>query len=358
MQQQGYQPFPYYHQALYPPQTPHLGANNGAANGYTLNPYYPMQQNPYVAAAAPASGPTQMNPAPLARPRKYTQPEPKHNRNGFPPLRSAMKQPARPDATPLRRQRTISGKGPDGLARHRTRSNPTPVEEARPEFIPIHLYLSFHGNNELRVENGGQPAVTELRRLMNTLWPPGIELDDIEGYIWRVRFAGSPWNLSGPDSAYDIIVQIFTLFARRGYTFRTFMKTGSPSPRLIFECTNPDKDSRFFVAYFSRTGRCITLVSPPAVVNAEIGHRLEVALPGAIESDQEVEGGFRVIRLRDAYGGPLFGKHLFIAYILKIMEELNFLLEATIPLGRRVSFGLGLGLGPKREIFVFKGFSR
>lgn len=136
MQQQGYQPFPYYHQALYPPQTPHLGANNGGANGYTLNPYYPMQQNPYIAAAAPAPGPTQMNPAPLARPRKYTQPEPKHNRNGFPPLRSAMKQPAHLDATPLRRQRTISGKGPDGLARHRTRSNPTPVEEARPEFIP------------------------------------------------------------------------------------------------------------------------------------------------------------------------------------------------------------------------------
>lgn len=271
-----------------------------------------------------------------------------------------MKQPAHPDATPLRRQRTISGKGPDGLARHRTRSNPTPVEEARPEFIPIHLYLSFHGNNEIRVENGGQPAVTELRRLMNTLWPPGIELDDIEGYIWRVRFAGSPWNLSGPDtlSAYDIIVQIFTLFARRGYTFRTSMKTGSSSPRLIFECTNPDKDSRFFVAYFSRSGRCITLVSPPAVVNVEIGHRLEAALPGAIESDKEVEGGFRVIRLRDAYGGPLFGKHLFIAYILKIMEELNFLLEATIPLGTRVSFGLGLGLGPKREIFVFKGTSR
>ncbi|KAF9496188.1 hypothetical protein BDN71DRAFT_1446630 [Pleurotus eryngii] len=360
-QQQGYQPFPYYNQALYPPQTPHLGANNGAANGhqgYGMNPYYSMQQNPYMAAAAPAPGPAQMNSAPLARPRKYTaQPEPKHNRNGFPLLRSAMKHPARPDATPLVRQRTISGKGPDGLARHRTRSNPTTVEEARPEFIPIHLYLSFHGNNELRVENGSPHAISELRRLVVTLWHPGVELDDVEGYIWRVRFVGSPWNLSGPNtmSAYDIIVQIFTLFARRGFTFRTFMKTGSSSPRLIFECTRPDKNSRFFVAYFSRTGRCITLVSPPAEVNAEIGHRLKVALPGAIESDREVEGGFRVIRLRDAYGAPLFGKHLFIAYILKIMEELNFLLEATIPLGRRISFGLGLGLGQKREIFVFKG---
>lgn len=137
MQQQGYQPFPYYNQAMYPPQTPHLGANNGAANGhqgYAMNPYFPMQQNPYM-PAAPAPGPAQMNGAPLTRPRKYTQPEPKLIRNGF-PLRSAMKQPARPDATPLGRQRTISGKGPDGLARHRTRSNPTPIEEARPEFIP------------------------------------------------------------------------------------------------------------------------------------------------------------------------------------------------------------------------------
>ncbi|KAF4572931.1 hypothetical protein EYR36_007441 [Pleurotus pulmonarius] len=334
MQQQGYQPFPYYNQTLYPPQTPHLGAVNGH-QGYPMNPYFSMQQNPYMAAApAPAPGP--MNAAPLARPRKYTaQPEPKHNRNGFPPLRSAMKQPTRPEDTPLRRQRTISGKGPDGLARHRTRSNPTPIEEARPEFIPMHLYLSFHGNNELRVENGTPPAISELRRTVGTLWHPGIELDDIEGYIWRVRF-------------------IFTLFAQRGFTFRTLMKTASPSPRLIFECANLDRDPHFFVAYFSRTGRCITLVTPPAEVNAEIGHRLTIALPGAIESDREVEGGLRVIRLRDSYGAPQFGKHLFIAYILKIMEELNFLLEATIPLGRRVSFGLGLGLGPKREIFVFR----
>lgn len=57
------------------------------------------------------------------------------------------------------------------------------------------------------------------------------------------------------------------------------------------------------MAYFSRTGRSITLVTPPAEVNAEIGHRLKIALPGAIESDREVEGGLRVIRLRDSYGG-------------------------------------------------------
>lgn len=64
----------------------------------------------------------------------------------------------------------------------------------------VHLYLSFHGNNELRIENGSPHAIAELRRLVVTLWHPGVELDDIEGYIWRVRFIGSPWNLSGPDT--------------------------------------------------------------------------------------------------------------------------------------------------------------
>ncbi|KAJ8522550.1 hypothetical protein ONZ45_g869 [Pleurotus djamor] len=375
-QQSGYQPYSYYNPAMYPPQTPHMGAG-GSSNGHQayMPPYYPIQQSAYLPGGASQAGQA-MAAAPLARPKKYSQPEPKYNKNIFP--RSAMKKTApEPPPSDLRRQRTLSASSRpnEGLTRARTRSNPAPVEEIRPEFIPIHLFLSFHGTNELQIENAVKQAIGELRHRVVPLWHPGVDMDDLEGYTWRIRFVGSPWNAVAPEvmSAYDIITEIFTLFARRGYTFRTSMKTGTSSPRLIFEVTDIDNDARFFLAYFSRTGRSITLVSPPSEINVHIAQKIKNVLPGSIESDKEIEGGLRRIRLRPSYGGmfvanpipsivqptlptaPKFGKHLFITYMLKIFDDLGFALEATIPLGRRVPIPFGLGLGPKREIFVFRG---
>jgi hypothetical protein len=44
-------------------------------------------------------------------------------------------------------------------------------------------------------------------------------------------------------------------------------------------------------------------------------------------------------------------KHLFLAHILKYINDLAFKLDASVPLARRGLFGLS---GPK-EVWVFKG---
>ncbi|KAL0951214.1 hypothetical protein HGRIS_007937 [Hohenbuehelia grisea] len=350
-QQPGYPTFnPYFPNApMYVPPTPHMGGPPGVPNG----PYMPFCPGPQMQAGYPQAGaPTPaMNPAPLARPKKYSQYE--SQKKSMFPLKSAMKrQEAAVETLPYRKN-SGNGQQPTGLGRSRTQSGPkSPTTPERPPFIPLHMFLSFHGDNEVRFENAVTQAIPELRRRIIPLWGPGVELDEQEGFTWRVRLVGSPWNSKDVDgmSAFNIITEIFTLFARRGYTYRTSMKTGVSAPRLIFEACGIDNSARFFLGYFSRSGLRVTLVTPPPDVDVAIGQRLKIALPGLIASDRFLNDSLRVIEFKQP--AQQFSKHFFVTYVLKLLDDLGYNLEATIPLGTRIPV---LGLGPRREVFVFRG---
>lgn len=63
-----------------------------------------------------------------------------------------------------------------------------------------HLFLSLHGNNEIRIENiAYQTLLDELRENLVTMWPRGIIIDESRDHRWRLQFAGSPWISTGAD---------------------------------------------------------------------------------------------------------------------------------------------------------------
>lgn len=58
------------------------------------------------------------------------------------------------------------------------------------------MFISFHGNNELRIENATHEFMDELRREVFGMWPDGLVLDELlEKTHWRVRFRNAPWAL-------------------------------------------------------------------------------------------------------------------------------------------------------------------
>jgi hypothetical protein len=70
------------------------------------------------------------------------------------------------------------------------------------------------------------------------------------------------------------------------------------TPRLIFQMTQPDPNTEFFIAYFSQDGRRFTLVNPPTHIELSIGARLRSVLPNKILSDNVVEDYTRVIEIK------------------------------------------------------------
>lgn len=58
------------------------------------------------------------------------------------------------------------------------------------------MFISFHGNNELRIENATKEFMDELGREVFGMWPDGVVLDELpEKTHWRVRFRNAPWSL-------------------------------------------------------------------------------------------------------------------------------------------------------------------
>jgi len=250
--------------------------------------------------------------------------------------------------------RTGSGSRPPAdVVRQRTNSNPTPPTTT--DFFPHHIFISFVGNNELVVENIGHPeALNELRQELFPLWPPGVTSNESEGTTWRVHFTKDPWASDGPEGlmAWEIITRLFRLLARRGYSYLTSINTGKPPPRLVFIISQPDLTADFFLAHFSRSGHRVTLIDPPSIISEVIGANLRHALPRKIASDRVSEDNVLVIELKkDGFGAPEVERSLFITHVLKQINTMGYTLQATIPLARR---GL-LGLGRRKEIWVFKG---
>jgi hypothetical protein len=78
-------------------------------------------------------------------------------------------------------------------------------------------------------------------------------------------------------------------------------------PRLIFVVSQMDESSHFFLGYFSRNGRRVTLINPPPHIDVTIGAQLKAVLPRKIGSDRVVDDTMRVIELKGAgFGGRPF----------------------------------------------------
>lgn len=57
------------------------------------------------------------------------------------------------------------------------------------------------GTSELRIQNVKMHLLNELKQLISTIWPHGVETESIgANHSWRVNFARTPWSSVGTDA--------------------------------------------------------------------------------------------------------------------------------------------------------------
>ncbi|KAI6008203.1 hypothetical protein F5J12DRAFT_67413 [Pisolithus orientalis] len=269
------------------------------------------------------------------------------------PLKSALKQKgvARSDSVsvPIQRVRTNSDVRQRLAPMTRTRTN------SNPSFQPDHMFVSFHGSNELRLGNVAyQDTLDEIREHFIPMWPHGVSNEVTSGHSWRVTLSKNPWTATGSEATivYRMISELFTRLSRHGYRYLTSLNTGYAHPQLVFKDAQKDEDSDFFVAYLSRSGRKITLVRPPHRIGDQLGSRLRSVWPYKIASDRASEEEIYTIELkRNAIGAHNVDRDIFVSHSLQEISLMGFKLEATVMLPPTGIFGFG----DKREVWVFRG---
>ena len=135
-----------------------------------------------------------------------------------------------------------------------------------------------------------------------------------------------------------------------------------------------DARAHFFSMSLNSAGNRITFVDPPAAVVNSLGLSLRTAFPRRILSEHSSEGGIFNITLKSGINGSLSHSHffphrhlltsrgwsflamgaeknLFLAHILKYINDMAFKLDASVPLARRGLFGVN----GRKEVWVFKG---
>ncbi|KAI0308223.1 hypothetical protein B0F90DRAFT_1681131 [Multifurca ochricompacta] len=335
---------------------------SGQQQQYASTPYagtvpFP-QPSPYT--SPPALQPVQSQP-PTHRPPRTQTPHPhrRHTSSGATnnghakPLRSAIKKAERshstsangvnPVSASLSRTRTHSGAAenrPRLNSISRTRTNSSSRVD------PDHVFLSINPPNGLELSNlAFQNTVEELREHIFPMWPSGVAHQVRHGHDWRVRFAGSPWDSKGHESimAQRMICRIFWVLAAQGYVYLTSINTGRAlkSPRLV----------SLLCDVLNNAGDRVTFVDPPAAVANSLGLSLRAAFPHRIANEQTSEDGIFTIILKSGINGMGADKNLFLAHILKYINDMAFKLDASVPLARRGLFGLN----GRKELWVFKG---
>ncbi|KAI0068213.1 hypothetical protein BV25DRAFT_538240 [Artomyces pyxidatus] len=218
-----------------------------------------------------------------------------------------------------------------------------------------------------------QSTIEELSEKVFPMWPPGIVHQQRHGHNWHVRFSGAPWNGSGDDSilASRMICMIFWVLAHQGYVYLTSINTGRAvgtlpaticlstellflqlkPPRLVFIRAPSDALAHFFTMTLSNSGDQVTFVNPPAIVTQTLGLTLRAAFPRRIANEHASDDGIFTIQLKSGFSGPGVDKDMFLAHILKHINDCAFKLDASVPMARRGLFGLG----GRKELWVFKG---
>lgn len=69
-------------------------------------------------------------------------------------------------------------------------------------FLSEHLFLTFPGSNEVKLDNADEHTVDELRQNFLLAWPPGVAEEGLgrNEPTWRAQFNGVPWASSGTDA--------------------------------------------------------------------------------------------------------------------------------------------------------------
>lgn len=252
-------------------------------------------------------------------------------------------------AAPLVRTRTESEVRQRLAPMTRTRTN------SNPAFLPDHMFVSFHGSNELRLGNiAYQDTLDEIRERLLPMWPHGVPIEITTNHSWRVTFPKNPWSATGPEAltVHRMISELFNCLSRRGYQYLTSINNGYAYPQLIFKDVRQDEDSHFFVAYLSRSGHKITLIRPPRRIGEQLGSRLRTAWPYKIAHDAASEGEIYTVELkRNALGAHNLDRDVFVSHTFQEISQMGYKLEATLHLPRVGIFGFGT----RREIWVFRG---
>ncbi|KAI0275082.1 hypothetical protein BC834DRAFT_1037657 [Gloeopeniophorella convolvens] len=358
----------YYQQQPQPIQHQYSGQQQQQQQ-YVSTPYagnvpFP-QPSPYTAPPALQQAPSQ---PPTHRPPRTQTPHPhrRHTTTGgskhghSKPLRSAMRHPERsssstaaaanaaaaaaatlspnPVAAPnLLRARTHSGAAAAVENRSRLNSISRTRTNSSSRVDPDHIFLSVNAPNELEVSNlVFQNTIEELRERIFPMWPSGIAHQSRSGSEWRVKFVGRPWDAKGHESimAQRMICRIFWVFATQGYVYLTSINTGR-APAARVHPAPVDVRAHFFAMSLNNSGDRVLFVDPPAAVANSLGLSLRAAFPHSIVNEQMMGAD----------------KNLFLAHILKYINDMAFKLDASVPLARH---GL-LGLGGRKELWVFKG---
>ncbi|KAH7906830.1 hypothetical protein BJ138DRAFT_576519 [Hygrophoropsis aurantiaca] len=253
--------------------------------------------------------------------------------------------------TPPQRVRTASDPRQQLAPMDRFRTNSDPFN------LPDHLFVSFHGSNELRMRNVAfQDTVGDIKQNVVPMWPHGVVSHSAAGHSWRLGFSKSPWNAGGRESivVQKMICELFTRLSRQGYQYLTSLNTGYQCPQLVFQYKEPNDLADFFVAHVSRSGHKLTLIRPPRRIGESIGPRLRNAWPYKIAAHRASDDEIYTVELKQTALGSLandLDKDVFAAHALQEINSMGWTLEATVRLARS---GI-LGLGGQKEIWVFRG---
>ncbi|KAJ7487585.1 hypothetical protein B0H11DRAFT_1100274 [Mycena galericulata] len=353
--------YPYYNygpQQIY--QTPMTG-QAGPSGGYL--PIYAPAATSYAPAPTPFIPPGAMIETPPPAQSQPLNPKnrPKHSHRAATtplPLKSALKKPAAHGVAPAP---VVTPYADQTQPRRRTNSKAKPVKHvpaAPPDEILepsqredcYHMFVTFKGDSELLLENTLDKSREDIEKQIFSIWPHGVEAR-IRGSTWSMRFRNAPWNMSGPDVelAWKLIVALFTLFSQRGFSFIASTKCTTVQPRLIFQMTYVDLVSSFFLAFFSRGGRRVSLINPPPHIAVGFGPKLRALLPNQAEIVED--RGMVVVETKREIGATGVKPSNFLMQVLKVLVDMGFHLNATVPMAR----GGPLGMGARRELFVFKG---
>lgn len=180
----------------------------------------PSRQSPPSPFIPPNPDSLDAGHTPKPRPKRASTTKPKpvsekpHPRSAL--KKNAIKRSDSLSAVPLERTRTSSG-ARQRLApttRTRTTSNPsflpgtcfTHLTLALPHpdhavISPDHMFVSFHGTNELRLGNVAyQDTLDEIKEHMMPMWPHGVSSQAMSSLSWRVTFSRNPWSATGSDA--------------------------------------------------------------------------------------------------------------------------------------------------------------
>ncbi|KIY52719.1 hypothetical protein FISHEDRAFT_69534 [Fistulina hepatica ATCC 64428] len=254
------------------------------------------------------------------------------------------------------------------VSRIRRGSNAAPkgggfiLDDDGKSFDAVYLFLTFLGEDTLRLENAPEPALTELNELLPDFWPYHAVMSPVGGQVssdstftYHIKFSNCPWRVSNRADrieTWDLIIKIFQLFIRRGYACEQAMNLSDMSPRIPLAIAFPIGEPQVFLGFFSNKDTRLTLVRPPRRVEEDLGWMLKERLMGNLSSDQEQEGGiYRIFDIKtNTAGQPCVDPPHFMMHVLTALRHLGYKHEVCVPLVE----GNNMFRKARRDVMVFR----